>query len=120
MTAVYIMRDNDDTVIYVGISVQPLSRLTHHERSAWFTQVATIRLEHFSSHQDALNRERDLIRQHTPTHNTMLNPAKYTTHCTHGHEMTPENTAISSTTQMRMCKECRREASRRSRARRAI
>lgn len=65
---VYTLLADDGQALYVGCSGQP-ARITDHGRKPWWTDVATINLEHFEERRDALDRERDLIERLLPLHN---------------------------------------------------
>ena len=74
--AVYLHRDSDASVLYVGCSVALSARTKAHAYSSpWWPDVASIEVE--STHterSDALARERELIRLYEPANNKVDNP----------------------------------------------
>lgn len=70
MTQLYRHFDKDDVLLYVGISLSALVRLNQHRiTSDWFDQITTIRVETFSSRQEALKAERLAIQTERPFYN---------------------------------------------------
>lgn len=71
-TNLYRHFDAGGRLLYVGISVNALARLAGHKsNSEWFSQIATVTVEHFSRRRDAEKAERRAIREEKPEHNRM-------------------------------------------------
>jgi predicted GIY-YIG superfamily endonuclease len=74
-TSIYRYYDRDGKLIYVGITGAGMIRQTQHNRMAdWWRFVSTQEVEHVDTRQDALRRERELIRLHRPPFNKEHNP----------------------------------------------
>lgn len=74
--AVYICRDSEGVVLYVGISLSAFSRFAAHKQSSlWYKNVARIDLEHVPDRDAALKRELELIVLLSPVHNKAGVPA---------------------------------------------
>lgn len=59
-------------VIYVGQTINLPARIQQHSRKPWWVEVNRITTEHYTSRDDALQRERALIRELDPRHNVYL------------------------------------------------
>jgi hypothetical protein len=69
-TALYRHYAADGGLLYVGISLSPLHRLSKHRiESAWIERVTDVRIEWFDTRADALEAERIAIQQERPAHN---------------------------------------------------
>lgn len=69
-TALYRHFSPDGRLLYVGISINALSRLTAHlSGSAWAEQIARVEIERFPSRRAALDAERKAIRAECPKFN---------------------------------------------------
>ena len=67
---VYIARDSDGQVLYVGITGCNIRRLhSHAKASKWWPLAASVQLEHQRTRRLAEARERQLIRQLHPAFN---------------------------------------------------
>ena len=66
---VYILRTEDGTVIYVGVTAQLEARLREHRRKSWWGEVATIDTELIVGKGPASLRELELIHLHEPRYN---------------------------------------------------
>lgn len=65
--AVYIFRDAAGRVLYVGATGNLPQRLTFHgDSKPWFSEVASVSIEHFPNRGAALAREAELIEALTP------------------------------------------------------
>lgn len=72
MTALYRHYAKDETLLYVGISCKPITRLKQHEHdSGWAAEIARVEIERFGSRQDALEAERAAIKKERPKHNVV-------------------------------------------------
>lgn len=125
-TYVYLAYDATDTLLYVGISHAPLIRMHQHAQGkTWFSQIITIKIEHYPNRREAEEREQTLVRLLQPPHNRDFTIRRRVnrdlppgfrcrvTHCLRGHEFTPENTYVSPQGQ-RMCRLCRGVRNRRT------
>ncbi|MDA0320407.1 MAG: GIY-YIG nuclease family protein [Proteobacteria bacterium] len=78
-TCVYVHTNDDNDVLYVGISHQPLKRTRQHSKKKdWFDEVANIEMVWCQTRQEALKKERELIKKLKPRHNIQHNEAKKT------------------------------------------
>lgn len=69
-TQLYRHFDKDGRLLYVGISLNALSRLSQHKQAAgWFRQIARVEIEHFANLGAALHAERVAIRREKPIYN---------------------------------------------------
>lgn len=93
-------------------------------RYAWITLVgeipAGLHIDHLCRNKVCVNP--DHLEPVTPRVNvlrgySMVAANARATHCTHGHEFTPENTRLKHGD--RICRQCRRDSNRRYKARRA-
>lgn len=66
---VYVLFAEGPRALYVGVSVDPLSRLNVHSKEAWWSDVIAVTFESQPNRREALNRERWLIEQMHPEHN---------------------------------------------------
>jgi excisionase family DNA binding protein len=68
--ALYRHFDGDGRLLYVGISLNALSRLAQHcDSSHWVKDISTVRMEWFVDRESALLAERKAIAQENPAHN---------------------------------------------------
>lgn len=66
--------DKDDILLYVGISLSTVNRLSQHrEVSPWFDQITRVTIEHYQSRQEALAMERQAIKNEKPKFNLRNN-----------------------------------------------
>jgi len=69
-TQLYRHFDEDGTLLYIGISLNTMSRLSQHKvASPWFEKVASVTIDHFDSRAEALKAEREAIQNENPPHN---------------------------------------------------
>lgn len=66
---VYVHLAANGAVLYVGISLSVVTRTAAHRSSAWWREVATIRVEHLPDRASALAREAELIAELRPMNN---------------------------------------------------
>jgi predicted GIY-YIG superfamily endonuclease len=64
--------DKDGKLLYVGISISVIQRLSQHRRSRWFGEIASITIEKFPSRRDAARAEMVAIRKECPRFNIRL------------------------------------------------
>lgn len=69
---VYIARDSEGAVLYVGITGRNIRRLHAHSKAAqWWPLASSVELEHQPSRAKAAARERQLIRDLGPRFNVV-------------------------------------------------
>jgi len=79
-TTLYRAFDPSHTLLYVGISLNAMKRLSSHKRSSgWYFKCVTLTLEHFETRIKALKAEQIAIKKEKPLYNIQGNneiPAK--------------------------------------------
>ena len=71
---VYIAKDANGTVLYVGKSINIKNRFTsHRDESPWFKSCSTIDVLHFDTEEDALSAEISIIKKMMPKDNVSYN-----------------------------------------------
>lgn len=73
---VYICRDSDGHVLYVGKSLAAFGRVGAHRHTPWWPDVKTIELEH-TTPELVDHLERDLIRGLRPDANKVHSPLRW-------------------------------------------
>lgn len=74
-THLYRHFDANGQLLYVGISLSALKRLSqHNSQSRWADQIANVTIETFPTRDSALAAEREAIISERPIHNRALNP----------------------------------------------
>lgn len=74
-TALYRLYDATGQLLYIGISRSPLNRWgVHAENHAWWSAVATYRLEWHVDRETAIEAERRTVAAEEPLHNVQYNP----------------------------------------------
>jgi predicted GIY-YIG superfamily endonuclease len=74
-TSVYLYYDAHDGLLYVGITSRGIRRQREHNADKdWWRFVVRQEVEHYDTRDEALDRERTLIRMYAPPFNTALNP----------------------------------------------
>jgi hypothetical protein len=69
-TALYRHYDAEGNLLYVGISLSPISRTSQHAQTAeWFNDVARIDIEWHGDRKSAVDAERAAIRSEDPAFN---------------------------------------------------
>jgi predicted GIY-YIG superfamily endonuclease len=64
--------DEDDNLLYIGISVNTTARLVgHKDTSDWFKDISKITIEHFETRYEAEQAERKAIREENPICNVL-------------------------------------------------
>ena len=70
MTQLYRAYSEEGELLYVGISLSAISRLTQHRHtSEWFARLHTLRIEHFETTAEAMQAERAAITAEQPLFN---------------------------------------------------
>ncbi len=86
---IYVCRDAEDEIIYIGCSTNLHDRLVHHRSSTpWWTDVARVESFHFDDIAIAEQRQADAVASVRPMHNqryvnrnydgNWVRPARYT------------------------------------------
>lgn len=76
MTSIYRMFNAGGALLYVGQTGNLPTRLdTHRSKKPWWTEVASITVEHFVSRDAALDAERRAILRESPEYN--VTPAEH-------------------------------------------
>ena len=76
MEETYLYRhfDKKDRLLYVGISLSLLQRLSQHKRNShWFKKISKVVPERFASRELALEAEKKAIAEECPRHNNCKN-----------------------------------------------
>lgn len=74
-TALYRHFDATGALLYVGISLHPVSRqIQHSHGSDWYHEITDIRFEWFDTREDARAAELVAIEDEKPKHNKQSNP----------------------------------------------
>lgn len=68
-TCVYRLYDDIDTLLYVGMTKNPLGRFAKHVSKPWWPHVARRELEWFPNRTEALEAEKSAIHHEDPVHN---------------------------------------------------
>ena len=70
-TTLYRHYNANNDLLYVGVSLNALLRLTQHERSgaSWFWDIARIEVQHFDNRGAALHAEAEAIQREAPIYN---------------------------------------------------
>jgi predicted GIY-YIG superfamily endonuclease len=69
-TSLYRHFEKDGTLLYVGISLNHVVRLSQHKAaSSWFEKIATVTIEQFETRAEALQAETKAVVNEKPLHN---------------------------------------------------
>lgn len=68
-TCVYRIYDNDEQLLYVGITKNVLGRMTKHKRREWWPLARYMEITWFEGREAAKSAERHAIRDENPIHN---------------------------------------------------
>ena len=69
-TCLYRHFDRDGRLLYIGISLNAISRLAGHRDTAhWFYEIARVDIEQYASRREAEAAERKAIYEEKPLHN---------------------------------------------------
>jgi len=69
LTQLYRHYDARKRLLYVGISLSAVSRLSQHKDKTWFTEIARVTVENFPSREMALSAEAAAIKAERPLYN---------------------------------------------------
>jgi predicted DNA-binding transcriptional regulator AlpA len=90
ITQLYRHYDAHGKLLYVGISLNVMSRrLTHEATSPWFLEVVRIEIEHYPSRDEASRAEKSAIRRERPQHNVMNQPGPISPRLKYAPEIAP-------------------------------
>lgn len=69
-TQLYRHFDNGGTLLYVGISLHAVKRLSEHDgSSSWYKDISHVTIEHFPDRKAAETAEKKAIKNEKPRHN---------------------------------------------------
>lgn len=75
MTNLYRHFNEDGALLYVGISLSAVNRLSAHSRGApWFSEIVRIEIEKFDTREAAHDAEKKAIAREKPRHNVQHVP----------------------------------------------
>lgn len=78
MTTLYRHFDSNDNLLYIGISLSAMNRLSQHEdNSHWFNSISKVTIEKYNTREEALKAEKDSILLEKPLYNKVFNRYKY-------------------------------------------
>lgn len=81
MQTLYRMFDADGQLLYVGISVNPMSRMKHHASAQpWWEEVSGIDLEKYATRDQVMEAERRAVENENPRYNVRLRPDRDVPH----------------------------------------
>lgn len=70
LTQLYRHYDENDALLYVGISLSTINRLSQHKQhSDWFSNIRKVTVEEYLTRQDAIDAETRAIQEEKPKHN---------------------------------------------------
>ena len=73
-TQLYRHFSQDGTLLYVGVSLSAVARLSQHgEQSPWFEEIARVEVDNFPDRETALKAERKAIETENPKYNKLFN-----------------------------------------------
>ena len=72
-TQLYRHFDENNNLLYVGISLSTFNRLSQHrDHSEWFKQIKNVTIEHFATREEAMAAERKAIKSEAPKFNIAM------------------------------------------------
>jgi len=75
--ALYRHFDTEGTLLYVGISMRPITRTKEHVTlSGWAEQIANVTIEYFPTRKEAMEAEARAVQTEGPLHNIRLRKPK--------------------------------------------
>lgn len=76
-TALYRHYGEGGELLYVGISLNAVNRLSQHKQtSAWFEDIVRVEVEWHPSREVAIEKEREAVREESPKYNIRLQSKK--------------------------------------------
>ena len=74
VTTLYEIYDDSDTLLYVGISLSSISRLSRHKADKdWYYDIKRVEMTHYDTREEAERAERLMIKLRAPVYNVMHN-----------------------------------------------
>jgi len=74
LTQLYRHYDGEGQLLYVGISLSAVARLSAHKsRSGWYQDIARVEIENYESREEAEAAEVEAIQEERPLHNRSHN-----------------------------------------------
>ena len=74
VTNFYRHFDADEQLLYIGVSLSGIKRLSEHSQNAhWFNSITDVTIESFTSRNEALSAEKKAIKIEKPLHNVVGN-----------------------------------------------
>jgi predicted GIY-YIG superfamily endonuclease len=62
--------DKDDTLLYIGVSLNPFKRLNDHKKqSSWFAKISNVTVDKYPNREEVLKAERHAIITEKPLYN---------------------------------------------------
>jgi len=81
-TELYRFYDEQESLLYVGISINAIMRMTQHRcASSWYEQATSITIARYKTREDALQAEKEAIKNEKPTHNIHHNNGSVIEQC---------------------------------------
>lgn len=72
-TQLYRHFDENEGLLYVGISLSTFNRLSQHkDHSGWFKKIKNVTIEHFETREEAMAAERKAIKSENPKFNIAM------------------------------------------------
>lgn len=72
-TQLYRHFDENNSLLYVGISLSTFNRLSQHkDHSEWFKKIKNVTIEHFPTREEAMAAERQAIKSENPKFNIAM------------------------------------------------
>lgn len=68
----YRLFNDDNVLLYVGVSKSTIRRLAEHNSTTWWLDVASMTVEHFTDRAAALAAESVAVKTEAPLHNVRL------------------------------------------------
>jgi excinuclease UvrABC nuclease subunit len=72
LKTVYRLYDDDGHLLYVGCSLNALTRITKHHHKRWFRRIASVTCEHFTNPDQARRVECAAIANEHPRYNKYI------------------------------------------------
>ena len=70
MESLYRHYDSNDNLLYIGVSLNALNRLSQHKRTgAWFNDISRVSIDKYETRQLVLDAEREAIVNESPKYN---------------------------------------------------
>jgi hypothetical protein len=77
MQNLYRHFDFEGALLYVGVSINAINRLSQHKVAAhWFDDISKVEIENYPTREEALKAEREAIIEEKPLHNLKIPKVK--------------------------------------------